>query len=48
MTDLFSLILIAIHLKVWCLRVDVHILDDKGNILDCACIAALASLAHFR
>jgi len=45
--DMESLCIIAGE-KVWCLRVDVHILDDKGNILDCACIAALASLAHFR
>jgi len=34
--------------KVWSIRTDIHILDDGGNILDCACIAAIAALLHFR
>lgn len=34
--------------KVWCLRVDIQVLDDAGNILDCACVAAITALAHFR
>ena len=34
--------------KVWSLRVDIRILDDEGNVVDCACLAAMASLHHFR
>ncbi|KAK4058874.1 3'-5'-exoribonuclease [Microbotryomycetes sp. JL221] len=34
--------------KVWSVRVDVHFLDDEGNMLDCASIAAMTALRHFR
>ncbi|GAA5931734.1 exosome complex component RRP45 [Sporobolomyces koalae] len=34
--------------KVWHVRVDVHFLDDCGNLLDCASIAAITALRHFR
>lgn len=34
--------------QVWAIRVDVNLLNHEGNILDCASIAALAALAHFR
>ncbi|CAH2002422.1 unnamed protein product [Acanthoscelides obtectus] len=34
--------------KVWAIRVDINVLNHEGNILDCASIAALAALAHFR
>ena len=34
--------------KVWSLSVDVHVLDDTGNITDCACAAAMAALHNFR
>lgn len=34
--------------KVWSVRVDVLILNHDGNLLDCCCIAAITSLAHFR
>ncbi|GAA6026811.1 hypothetical protein JCM8097_005877 [Rhodosporidiobolus ruineniae] len=34
--------------KVWSIRIDVHFLDDAGNLLDCASIAAIAALRHFR
>ncbi|KAM0792216.1 hypothetical protein ACM66B_004912 [Microbotryomycetes sp. NB124-2] len=34
--------------KVWSVRVDVHFLDDEGNMLDCAAIAAMTALRHFR
>jgi exosome complex component RRP45 len=34
--------------KVWCIRVDVNVLNYEGNILDCANIAVLCSLAHFK
>lgn len=45
--DLESLCIVAGE-KVWCIRVAIHVLDDVGNILDCASIAAIAALAHFR
>ena len=34
--------------QVWSLRVDLHVLDYCGNIIDCAAIAAIAALKHFR
>ncbi|GAA97711.1 uncharacterized protein L969DRAFT_26801 [Mixia osmundae IAM 14324] len=34
--------------KVWSIRVDVHFLNDDGNLADCACLAAMAALLHFR
>ncbi|KAJ3057299.1 Exosome complex component RRP45 [Rhizophlyctis rosea] len=34
--------------KVWAVRVDIRVLDHNGNVLDCACIAAVAALQHFR
>ncbi|CAG8659862.1 11637_t:CDS:2 [Acaulospora morrowiae] len=34
--------------KVWTIRVDVHFLDNDGNIIDAACIAAISALSHFR
>ncbi|KAL7340183.1 hypothetical protein BJY59DRAFT_714711 [Rhodotorula toruloides] len=34
--------------KVWSIRVDVHFLDDEGNMLDCVSIAAMTALRHFR
>lgn len=34
--------------KVWTIRVDIHTLNDDGNLIECASIAALSSLAHFR
>ncbi|KAI8470908.1 MAG: exoribonuclease PH component of the exosome [Monoraphidium minutum] len=34
--------------KVWSLRVDIHILDHCGNLVDAATLAALAALAAFR
>ncbi|KAK6746143.1 hypothetical protein RB195_012325 [Necator americanus] len=36
------------HKEVWKLRVDVRILDDDGGLLDCASVAAVAALHHFR
>jgi exosome complex RNA-binding protein Rrp42 (RNase PH superfamily) len=35
-------------LKVWQVKVDLHVLDNGGNIADCASIAAITALAHFR
>lgn len=34
--------------QVWSVRVDLHVLDNGGNIADCASIAAITALAHFR
>ncbi|QRV78419.1 exosome complex exonuclease RRP45 [Ceratobasidium sp. AG-Ba] len=34
--------------QVWAVRLTIHILADEGNILDCACLAAMAALRHFR
>ncbi|SCV66961.1 BQ2448_5607 [Microbotryum intermedium] len=34
--------------RVWSIRVDVHFLNDQGNLLDCASIAAITALRHFR
>lgn len=45
--DLESLC-IKVKEKVWALRVDINVLNHEGNILDCASIACLAALAHFR
>lgn len=27
---------------------DTRVLDHEGNVLDCACIAAVSALCHFR
>jgi exosome complex RNA-binding protein Rrp42 (RNase PH superfamily) len=34
--------------KVWSIRVDVRVLDQNGNVLDCACLATMTALLHFR
>ncbi|KAG7098544.1 hypothetical protein E1B28_000480 [Marasmius oreades] len=34
--------------RVWHLRLTVHCLADSGNLLDCACLAGLVALKHFR
>ncbi|KZP16466.1 ribosomal protein S5 domain 2-like protein [Athelia psychrophila] len=34
--------------RVWALRLTIHCLADSGNLLDCACLAAIVSLRHFR
>ncbi|KHJ93137.1 prefoldin, alpha subunit [Oesophagostomum dentatum] len=39
---------IRAHKEVWKLRVDVRVLDDDGALLDCASVAAVAALYHFR
>lgn len=35
-------------IQVWSIRVDLHFLNDEGNMLDCASIAAITALRHFR
>lgn len=34
--------------KVWCVWVDIHVINHKGNLLDAACLAALAALLNTR
>ncbi|KAJ1981855.1 3'-5'-exoribonuclease [Dimargaris xerosporica] len=34
--------------KAWSIRVDLHFLDHDGNLIDAACLAAIAALRHFR
>ncbi|XP_068136478.1 exosome complex component RRP45 [Hyperolius riggenbachi] len=34
--------------KVWQIRVDLHLLNHEGNIIDATSIAAIAALCHFR
>lgn len=45
--DMESLCVIA-GKSVWAVRVDLHILDNGGNLIDAANIAALAALLTFR
>lgn len=33
---------------MWQIRVDVHILQADGALIDCASVAAITALAHFR
>ena len=34
--------------RVWTIRVDVHVLNYDGNVVDAASVAAIAALLHFR
>ena len=34
--------------KVWQIRVDLNVLNNDGNILDCANIALICSICHYR
>jgi len=34
--------------RVWALRLTLHFLSDDGNMLDCACLAGIVALRHFR
>ncbi|XP_072171407.1 exosome complex component RRP45-like [Diadema setosum] len=45
--DLESLCIVAGE-RVWQIRLDVHVLNFDGSILDCASVAAIAALSHFR
>ncbi|KAH3746163.1 ribosomal protein S5 domain 2-type protein [Pelomyxa schiedti] len=45
--DMESLCVLAGH-KVWSIHVTVHILDHNGNAIDCASIAVLSALLHYR
>ncbi|KAH8245246.1 hypothetical protein KR032_007280 [Drosophila birchii] len=45
--DLESLC-VAAEKHVWCIRVDINVLNHDGNLYDASTIAALAALMHFR
>ncbi|KAF3337710.1 protein RRP45A-like protein [Carex littledalei] len=45
--DMESLCVVA-GKSVWAIRVDLHIIDNGGNLIDAANIAALAALSTFR
>ncbi|EDX02530.1 exosome complex component rrp45 isoform X2 [Drosophila yakuba] len=45
--DLESLC-VAAEQHVWCIRVDVNVLNHDGNLYDASTIATLAALMHFR
>ena len=34
--------------KVWSIKMDLHVLDHDGNVVDTCCMAALAAFMHFR
>ena len=34
--------------KAWEVRVDIHILNHDGNLIDASTLAALGALCHFR
>lgn len=34
--------------KVWSIRVDIHVIDHYGNLIDAAHLAAISSLLHFK
>ncbi|KAG2023887.1 hypothetical protein CC2G_001493 [Coprinopsis cinerea AmutBmut pab1-1] len=34
--------------RVWHIRLTLHFLADGGNMLDCACLAGIVALRHFR
>ncbi|TFK38404.1 ribosomal protein S5 domain 2-type protein [Crucibulum laeve] len=34
--------------RVWHIRLTLHFLSDAGNMLDCACLAGIVALKHFR
>jgi exosome complex component RRP45 len=34
--------------KVWAIKIDIRVLDHVGNVLDCACLATMVALLHFK
>eukprot|EP01119_Soliformovum_irregulare_P018220 TRINITY_DN5540_c0_g1_i2.p1 TRINITY_DN5540_c0_g1~~TRINITY_DN5540_c0_g1_i2.p1 ORF type:complete len:465 (-),score=146.93 TRINITY_DN5540_c0_g1_i2:304-1530(-) len=34
--------------KVWSVKVDIHVIDNGGNLIDCSSIATVTALLHFR
>eukprot|EP00501_MAST-03F_sp_TOSAG23-6_P001286 GSMAST32.ASY1.ANO1.1334.1 assembled CDS len=45
--DLEALCVVAGE-RVWSIRIDIHILDAMGNIVDTCALAVIAALMHFR
>ncbi|KAG9006734.1 hypothetical protein FRB94_013858 [Tulasnella sp. JGI-2019a] len=45
--DLETLCILAGQ-RVWHVRLTLHFLSDEGNMLDCACLAGITALRHFR
>lgn len=45
--DTESLCIVAEE-KAWAVRLDIRVLNHEGNVADCASIAGLAALSHFR
>eukprot|EP00731_Ephydatia_muelleri_P023111 Em0015g694a len=45
--DTESLCIIAGQ-KVWAIHIDIHVLNHSGNIIDCAALAAITALKHFK
>ena len=45
---LFTMPIILVVSQVWSVRCDIHILDNDGNVIDCAQMAATAALFCFR
>ena len=45
--DMESLCIVAEE-SVWCVRLDIHVLNHGGNVADVAGIAGLAALSHFK
>jgi len=43
-----ELLCVKSGLSVWTVRVDVHVLNYDGNVIDAASVAAIAALSHFR
>lgn len=34
--------------KVWAIKIDIRVLDHAGNVIDCACLATMVALLHFK
>lgn len=35
-------------IQVWQIKLTLHFVSDEGNMLDCACLAGVAALRHYR
>lgn len=46
--SIFRVSLIVPPKKVWHIKLTLHFLSDEGNMLDCACLAGIAALRHYR
>lgn len=42
------IVCVCVCVQVWQIRVDVHMLNHDGNLMDAASIAAITALCHFR